>query len=42
MNDLENYMRDLNQDIMEMISQASPEEKQMLQKKINVLATKLH
>ena len=41
MNDLENYMRDLNQDIMEMISQASPEEKQMLQKKINVLATKL-
>lgn len=41
MNDLENYMRDLNQDIMEMITQASPEEKQLLQKKINVLATKL-
>ncbi len=41
MNDLENYMRDLNQDIMEMINQASPEEKALLQKKINVLATKL-
>ena len=41
MNDLENYMRDLSQDVMEMITQASPEEKQILQKKMNVLATKL-
>lgn len=41
MNDLENYMRDLNQDIMEMINQASPEEKEILKKKMNVLATKL-
>lgn len=41
MNDLENYMRDLNQDIMEMINQASQEEKEMLKKKMNVLATKL-
>lgn len=41
MNDLENYMRDLNQDIMEMISQASPEEKEILKKKMNILASKL-
>ena len=41
MNDLESYMRDLTQDIMEMITQASPEEKAILQKKMNVLAAKL-
>ena len=39
--DLENYMKDLTQDIMEMLNSASPDEKALLQKKVNVLATKL-
>lgn len=39
--DLENYMRELTTDIMEMIQDASPEEKAVLQKKVNTLATKL-
>ena len=41
MADLENYMRDLNQDIMEIVNQASPDEKAILQKKVSVLASKL-
>lgn len=39
--DLENYMKDLTQDIMEMLNSASPDEKALLQKKVNILATKL-
>ena len=34
-------MQELSQDLSEMISGASPEEKQMLQKKIATLATKI-
>ena len=41
MQDLENYMRELGQDITEMIQDASPEEKTMLQQKIQTLATKI-
>lgn len=33
--DLENYMQELSLDIAEMIDDASPEEKQMLQSKIS-------
>ena len=39
--ELENYMRELTSDITEMIQDASPEEKAILQKKINTLASKL-
>lgn len=39
--ELENYMQELTQDISEMIQGASPEEKQMLQRKVNALAAKL-
>lgn len=39
--DLENYMQELTQDITEMIDDATPEEKQMLQKKIATLASKI-
>lgn len=39
--ELENYMRELTTDITEMIQDASPEEKAILQKKVNTLATKL-
>lgn len=39
--DLENYMSELTQDITEMIEGASPEEKQLLQKKIATLASKI-
>ena len=38
---LEEYMRELTSDIMEMIQDASPEEKAVLQKKMNVLASKM-
>ena len=39
--DLEKYMQELTTDIAEMIDDASPEEKQLLQKKISSLATKI-
>lgn len=39
--DLENYMQELSMDIAEMIDDASPEEKQMLQSKITALANKI-
>lgn len=39
--ELEKYMQELSQDITEMIMDASPEEKTMLQQKLNVLATKV-
>ena len=38
---LENYLQELTGDITSMIEGASPEEKQLLQKKISVLATKI-
>lgn len=41
MKELETYMTELSQDITEMIRDASPEEKQLLQKKIATLATKI-
>ena len=40
--DLEKYMNELSMDITEMIEGASPEEKQMLQKKISTLASKIN
>lgn len=39
--ELESYLQDLTSDVMEMIKDASPEEKAILQKKMNVLAEKL-
>ena len=41
MHELEKYMQELTSDVTEMIDGASPEEKQMLQKKLSVLATKI-
>ena len=41
MHELEKYMQELSTDITEMIDGASPEEKQLLQKKLSVLATKI-
>ena len=41
MQELEKYMHELTDDITEMIDGASAEEKQMLQKKISALATKI-
>ena len=41
MKELEGYMQELSTDITEMIQDASPEEKQMLQQKISMLATKI-
>ena len=41
MHELEKYMQELTSDITEMIEGASIEEKQMLQKKISALATKI-
>lgn len=41
MYELEKYMQELTSDITEMIDGASTEEKQMLQKKISALATKI-
>lgn len=41
MKELENYMQELSRDITEMIQGASPEEKQMLQKKLSSLAMKI-
>lgn len=42
MKELEQYLQELSTDITEMIEDASPEEKQLLQKKIAVLATKVN
>lgn len=39
--ELDVYVKDLTQDIMEMIADASPEEKQILQQKMSLLATKI-
>lgn len=39
--ELEKYMQELSQDITEMIVDASPEEKQYLEKKITALASKI-
>lgn len=41
MKELEKYIQDLSNDISEMIMQATPEEKQVLQSKIATLATKI-
>lgn len=41
MHELEKYMQELTQDIVEMIEGATTEEKQILQQKIGVLATKV-
>ena len=39
--ELENYMQELTTDIVDMIRDASPEEKQLMQKKIAALAEKV-
>lgn len=39
--DLEKYMKELSEDLVEMIEDASPEEKQLLEKKITSLASKV-
>lgn len=39
--ELEKYMQELTQDLSEMISDASPEEKTMLQQKLSTLASKI-
>lgn len=39
--ELEKYMQELSQDIVEMITDSSPEEKQYLEKKISALASKV-
>ena len=41
MHDLEKYMQELSGDVMEMIANATPEEKQMLHQKVAELANKL-
>lgn len=41
MHELEKYMQELTQDIVEMIEGATPEEKQMLQQKIATLSSKI-
>lgn len=41
MKELEKYIRELTEDITDMIKDASPEERVMLQKKISTLATKI-
>lgn len=41
MRELEKYMQELSQDIVEMIQDASPEERQYLEKKMNTLAAKV-
>jgi len=42
MMELEKYMKELTGDVMEMINDATPEEKQMLSQKLNTLAEKLN
>lgn len=39
--ELETYMQELTQDLSDMIQTATPEEKQILQRKVNALAAKL-
>lgn len=41
MRELERYMQELAQDIIEMVEDSSPEEKQYMSKKVSALATKL-
>lgn len=41
MQELEKYIQELSQDIVDMIKDASPEEKQLLQQKISTLSTKI-
>ena len=41
MKELEDYAQELTSDLMEMIQDATPEEKQLLQRKIATLATKI-
>lgn len=41
MRELEKYMQELSSDVLEMIKEASPEERQFLSKKIATLATKV-
>lgn len=41
MKELEKYMQELTQDITEMVNDASPEEKAMLQQKVSMLASKI-
>ncbi|MBQ5918707.1 MAG: hypothetical protein IIW92_09120 [Lachnospiraceae bacterium] len=41
MKELEKYLQELSQDVTEMIQSATPEEKQLLQQKISLLATKI-
>lgn len=41
MKELEQYMKELSEDIVEMIQDASPEEKQMLEKKMTHLTSKI-
>lgn len=42
MKELESYLQDLSADIAEMVRKASPEEKQILQKKISGIAAKIN
>jgi hypothetical protein len=42
MKELEQYMQELTHDITEMIEDASPEEKQLMYKKMSTLAAKLN
>ena len=39
--ELESYMQDLTSDMMELLDKASPEEKSIIQKKVNTLAAKI-
>ena len=39
--DLEHYLKELSEDIIEMVENASPEERQLAQKKLNMLAQKI-
>jgi hypothetical protein len=42
MKELESYMKDLSEDVSEMISNASPEEKSLLKQKMQVLMQKIN
>jgi hypothetical protein len=42
MNELEKYMKELSEDIVEMIEDASPEEKQLLKAKLTTLSGKIN
>ena len=41
MHELEKYVQELSEDIMEMIEDATHEEKQMLQRKLSAFASKI-